>query len=1042
MFSQFVINRPKFAFVISIVITLIGLISLLSLPVTQYPNITPPSVSISAVYPGADAETVEKAVIRPIEEQVNGVEGMIYVSSSAGNDGSASITVTFESGVDEDVAQINVQNRVAAAEPKLPEEVRRMGINVQKQASNWLLGVNIYSPNGTHDGIFLNNYAENNLKEPLARISGVASAAVMGPMTYSMRIWTNPKRMSSLDVTTNDITTAINEQNVIVAAGKLGEGPNLPGQQFTYTIRTEGRLSDPSQFENIVIRSNPDGSAVRLKDVARIELGAQEYRGQALYNGNPTAFLSINQLPSANAMEISKDIKAEMARLAKSFPDDVAFNVPFDTTDFIEESMREVVVTLFQAVALVILVVFLFLQNFRATLIPAIAIPVSLIGTFAILNGLGFSINTITLFGLVLAIGVVVDDAIVVIENVERLMVKEKLSPKEATSQAMKEVAGPIVATTLVLLAVFVPVGFMPGITGGLYTQFAVTISVAVLISSINALTLSPALCVTLLKSGNIGQITWLRPVENMISKLTGGYTRIVTMLLRRSIIGLALFVGMMVATGYMFQSTPSGFIPDEDQGFLMVDIQLPDAASVNRTDKVLSNVEHTVAKIPGVRDVITISGYSLMGGSNSNVGMAIVMLDDWAHRPTEDLHQASILKKIQGSLWSMPDAQAIAFGFPAIPGLGTSNGFDFRLQDTAGRSPQELGQVMGGLVYAANQDPRLSRVFSSWRANVPQFYLNVDRDKAKTLGIPMSEIYSTLQTQLGSLYVNDFNKFGRNYQVKMMAESQFRTNPADLHNFYVRNAKGEMVPLTTVASLKPILGPSSINHYNLYRSVSISGQAAPGYSSGDAIAAMKELASQLPDGYSFEWSGQSKQEIEAGNLAPLLFALAFLFVYLFLVAQYESWSMPIAIISAVPVATFGAFGGLNLMRTFMPNLANDVYAQIGMVLLVGIAAKTAILIVEFAMVQRREGKSIFDAAVTASGLRFRAVLMTALSFILGVLPLIMATGAGAASRQVIGVAVSSGMLAATIFGVLLIPVFYLILQNIREKLNPEKAHQ
>ncbi len=1041
MFSQFFINRPKFAFVISIVITLVGLLSLGILPITQYPNITPPTVSVSAFYPGADAETVERAVIRPIEEQLNGVEGMIYIDSTAGNDGSAAITITFESGTDDDVAQINVQNRVSAAEPKLPEEVRRLGVNVRKQSSSWLMGVSLYSPDGSYDGIFLNNYMENNIKEPIARVAGVADATVMGSMTYSMRIWTNPERMSSLEVTTTDIISALSEQNVIVAAGKLGEGPNLPQQQFTYTIRTEGRLSDESQFGEVIIRSNPDGSAIRIKDVARIELGAEKYVGQALLNGKPTAFMSVSQLPSANAMDVAKNVKLEMARLSERFPEGIEYLVPFDTTDFIAESMREVVVTLFQAVALVILVVFLFLQNFRATLIPTIAIPVSLIGTFAVLQGLGFSINTLTLFALVLAIGVVVDDAIVVIENVERLISKEKLTPKEAASRAMKEVSGPIVATTLVLLAVFVPVGFMPGITGGLYTQFAVTISVAVLISSINALTLSPALCATLLKPGKTGHIPWLHPLELLIGRLTGGYTRVVTMLLRRSIFGLALFVGMLAATGYMFQSTPDGFIPDEDQGFLIVDIQLPDAASVNRTDAVLDKVDHMISQLPGVKNTVTISGFSFFAGISSNAGLAIVMLDDWAERPTKDLHQANILKKIQGMLWMMPDAQAIAFGFPPIPGLGASNGFDFRLQDTTGHTAQELGEVMGGLIYAANQDPRLSRVFSSWRATVPQYYLDVDRDKAKTLGIPLSEIYNTLQTQLGSLYVNDFNKFGRTYQVKMMAESEYRMKPADLSKFYVRNVRGEMVPLTTVASLSPVLGPNSIKHYNLYRAVNISGQAAPGYSSGDAIKAMQELASTLPAGYSFEWSGQSLQEIEAGNLAPLLFALAFVFVYLFLVAQYESWTMPLAIISVAPVATFGAFAGINLMRMVDPTLANDIYAQIGMVLLVGVTAKTAILIVEFAMVQRQEGKDVFDAAVNAASLRFRAVLMTALSFILGVLPLVTASGAGAASRHIIGVTVSSGMIAATLFGMMLVPVFYMLLQTMREKFNPDKAH-
>ncbi len=1041
MISQLFINRPKFAFVISIVITLVGLIALSILPIAQYPNITPPKVSISAVYPGADAETVEKAVIRPIEEQVNGVEGMISIESTAGNDGSASISITFASGTDDDIAQVNVQNRVSAAEPKLPEEVRRLGINVRKESSNWLMGINLISTKSEYDEIYLSNYAENYLKEPISRIHGVSSAAVMGAKTYSMRIWLNPERMTALDVTTTDIASALQEQNVIVAAGKLGEGPNLPDQQFTYTIKTAGRLSDPAEFDNVIIRARSDGSIVRLKDIARIEMGSQDYTGQAKLNNGDTAFLSVNQLPSSNALQVAKEVYSIMEDLKKDFPEGVDYLIGFDTTKFITESISEVVNTLVQAVLLVILVVFLFLQNWRATLIPAIAIPVSLIGTFAVMLLLGFSINTITLFGLVLAIGVVVDDAIVVIENVERIMTTEGLGPKEATSKAMKEVSGPIIATTLVLLAVFVPVGFMPGLTGGLYTQFAVTISVAVLISSINALTLSPALCATLLKEGNVGQILWLKPVDTLINKLTRGYKSWVTLLLRRSILGIGLFAILMASTGWLYNNTPSGFIPDEDQGFFMVDIQLPDAASVNRTDAVLEKVSNNIRQIPGVENVVTISGYSMFSGASSNGGMSIVILKDWSERTTPALHQNAILGQVQGVLWGMSDAQAMAFAFPPIPGLGNSSGFDFRLQDTMGRTPQELGQILGGLVYNANQREELSRVFSTWRANTPQYNLIVDRNKAKTLGIPLSEIFSTLQTQLGSLYVNDFNKFGRIYQVKLMAESEYRSTPSDLNKFHIRNNKGEMVPLTTVASLSPVLGPASIKHYNLYRSATISGQPSPGFSSGDAMAVMEELASKLPSGYSFQWSGQSEQEIEAGNMIILLFSLAFLFVYLFLVAQYESWTMPIAIVVAVPIAIFGAFAGINLMRVYTPTLANDVYAQIGMVLLIGIAAKTAILIVEFAMIQRQAGKSIFDASLNAATLRFRAVLMTALSFVLGVAPLVVASGAGAASRQIIGVTVMSGMIAATIFGTLLIPLFYQLLQKMREKFDPSKAN-
>ncbi|RZF92956.1 multidrug efflux RND transporter permease subunit [Pseudoalteromonas sp. CO302Y] len=1035
MISKTFISRPKFALVISIVITIAGLISMALLPVNMYPQITPPQVQITASYPGASAQIVEESVIRPIEEQVNGVEDMMYIESTSSNNGTANITVYFKVGTDTDIAQVNVQNRVALAESGLPEEVKRQGVSVKKKSSSMLLGINLYSSKDNIDAIFLSNYATNYLTEPLGRINGVASAEVMGEQTYSMRLWLRPDRMASLELTVAEVQAALQEQNTIVAAGKLGAAPTGPSQQFEYSIQAKGRLKTPEEFGQTIIRANKDGNFVRLNDIARIEMGAASYSTTAKLNQQDTAFIVIYQLTEANATQVATDVKARMEELAKQLPDGIEYSIPYDTTEFINRSIEEVVITLVQAVGLVILVVFLFLQNWRATLIPTVAIPVSLVGTFAFMMMMGYSINLITLFGLVLAIGIVVDDAIIVIENVERILKEEKLPIKEAVTKAMEQVSGPIVATTLVLLAVFVPVGFMPGITGELYKQFSVTISFAVLISSVNALTLSPALCALLLNEKAMKPIKWLAPFENVITRSTSGYSKVINFILKRSA-RMALFaVVIFAAAGWLVKTVPTGFVPAEDQGFLFVDVQLPDAAASNRTQEVMHKLGDIVKNEPAATDFIAVSGFSLLGGAGSNNALGIVVLKDWEERTSSELGLRSVLTRLMGQFWAMPDAQIMAFNPPSIPGLGTSAGFEFRLQDSEGREPAELAQVLNGLIYEANQRPELSNVYSTFRANVPQYFLEIDRNKAKAQGVALSDIFLTLQAQLGSLYINDFNQFSRTYRVIMQAESRFRQNPADLQYYYVRNDEGAMVPLTTLAKLEPILGPTSLTHFNLYRSASISGQPAAGYSSGDAIKVMQELAEQLPTGYVYEWAGQSKQEIEAGNVAPILFGLAVVFVYLFLVAQYESWTIPFSVIAAVPLALFGA-----MLALYVIGMENNIYAQVGLVLLIGLSTKTAILIVEFAMEERSAGKGILEAALNAAKMRFRAVLMTALSFVLGVLPLVFASGAGAGSRISLGVTVLFGMLAATIFGTLLVPLFYTLVQGMREKIKGQAS--
>ncbi len=1044
--GNFFVHRPIVAIVIAIVIVIVGTVSLIGLPIEQYPNLTPPIVQVRANYTGANAISVEESVATPLEQQINGVDNMIYMKSTNANDGSMSIDISFDVGTDPDMNTVLAQNKVSAASAKLPASVTKLGVTTQKSLPNILMLVTLTS-DGRYDQDFLGNYALINIKDKLARIKGIGRVDVLGASDYSMRIWVKPDRLSQLGLTVPEIINAINEQNIIVPGGKFGAEPAPPGTDFTYTVRLPERFNSEEAFGDIIVRTQSDGSQIKLKDVASISLGVESYNMKARLNEKTAGIIALYQAPGSNATELAATIKSEMEILATEFPESIEYNISLDTTKAIDAGIKDIVVTLIIALFLVVLVVFIFIQDWRATLIPTLAIPVSLIGAFMFFPALGFTINVLSLLGLVLAIGIVVDDAIVVVEAVQ-VNIAKGMKAKEATLDAMAKVTAPIIATTLVLVAVFIPVAGMAGITGLLYQQFAITIVVSVLVSSVNALSLSPALCSLLLKEPKPykGPLGWFFGKFNKgMDKTTDSYmsfTNIVSRKLKRSVIFIVI---MTLGAGVFGSLVPGGFIPEEDMGYFFVNVQLPNAASIQRADLVTKEIEKLLLEVPEVEYVTTATGYSILSGAMiSNTGFLFVSMNNWADR--DRTAEEVILDLNKKLAVGIKGAQVFAFGPPAIPGLGNGSGYSIMIQDRAGNTPEYLSQNTMKFIQAANARPEIGRASTTFQATVPQRFLDIDKEKALKLGVNLNDLYTTIGAFMGGAYVNDFTRFGRLYKTYIQAEPEYRVDETGINKFFIKNNRGDMVPLSTVATIKPISGPDYTTRFNLYRSVEVTGSPAEGYTSDDARNALKEVAAEiLPADMGYTWNAMSFQEEKASGSLGIILTFSLVFVFLILAAQYESWSLPFAILMGTPFAIFGALFALWAARLISPTFENNIFAQVSFVMLIGMAAKNAILIVEFANDEFKKGLSLFDAAMAAAKSRFRPILMTAFSFILGVFPLVVASGSGAEARKVMGMALLGGMALATFLGVFLYPMLFVFIGKIagyEKKRDQEKLNQ